>query len=421
MAPTPPNVNLATTELTDEMREAELARGDEVEAGRGTEDADVDAGDAVTREARVPGEEQRQEPAPRQMSPSDAAREAIANKFKRPGAVIPFDGDMTKPENLYGEVASEQLEPDPDAPEPGVPQDRTARAEPERAEPRMITRVVRGKSVTRSEDEWLELASKVDAADSYLEESRALLQDAKSIRAERAGRDPQHPEGQTSTQDDGQESDRTEQARHPGPDLKSVVEKIQFGDPEEAARELGQVIASEATKQANEGHISRLIQNDLARSQKALSDFLTANAELAKDKTASVVIENNIYDIFREEIQKLGIEEAQIPKDPKSLADWHRFYRVHGHPVSNTPDVLKQAKGRFDEWRGASPQPKPAVRREGAPARVAVNVERTDRRMAIPNQPSRAVAPRRDAQQAPAKSKSSDVVAEMRRSRGQPV
>lgn len=417
MAPQPPNSNLVIAEQTDEMREAEQARRDEVEAGRGTEDIDQTGDDPGARQAIVPDEEQ-ERPAPVQMSPQDAAREAIANKFKRPGATIPFDGDMTKPENLYGEVAQEELEPDPDLPEPGVPQNQ--RAEPA-AQPRMITQKIRGKDVTRSEDEWLELARKVDAADSYLEESRVLLETAKDIRAERAGRDHRPNGEQSSTQDD--EQDNNDQQRHGrpnGPDLKSVVEKIQFGDPEEAARELGQVIASEATKQANEGHISRLIQNDLARSQVALQTFLGENAELAKDKIASVAIENTIYDIYREEIQKLGIDEAQIPSDPKTLADWHRFYRVHGHPVSNTPDVLKQAKGRFDEWRGVSPQPKPAARRDAAP-RVDVNVNRTERRMAIPNQPGRAVAPRRDVQQAPAKTKGSDIVADMRKARGQPV
>jgi hypothetical protein len=240
----PANPNLQVTEQTDEMREAEQARFDEVEAGRGTEDAG-DAGDgaAVSRQVPVPDEEP-ESSAPVQMSPSDAAREAIANKFRRPGPVVLFDGDMTRPENLYGEVAREHLDPDPDLPEPGVPQDHVTE---QAAQPRMITQKIRGKDVTRSEDEWLELARKVDAADSYLEESRVLLETAKDIRAERAGRDHRPNGEQSSTQDDGQETGNQQRQDRPnGPDLKSVVEKIQFGDPEEAARELGQVIATES-------------------------------------------------------------------------------------------------------------------------------------------------------------------------------
>jgi len=57
----------------------------------------------------------------------------------------------------------------------------------------MITRKVRGRDVTMSEDEWLDRASQVTAADSYLEEARETLKAAREIKAGRAAPTDQHP------------------------------------------------------------------------------------------------------------------------------------------------------------------------------------------------------------------------------------
>lgn len=408
--------NLTIAELSEEQRNEQIDRENELDAVNGTEGDQIeDSGGGAVIEGE--GGEQQTQPRekPIAMSPQDQKRLEMANRFKRPGAEVPFDGDMTKPENLYGEIAAEALVPDPNEPEPGVPAEQR-----EQQQPRMITRTVRNQQITRTEDEWLELATKVDAADSYLEEGRALLEDAKRIKAERAGQDPQHPEGRTSTQDHGQDDDHSNQERHNAPDLKSVVEKIQFGDPEEAARELGAVINTTALKIANEGHIQRLVNNDLAKSKADLKAFREANPTLDNDPIASNVIENAVYRIYRDEIRSLGVEEALIPQDPKALADWHRLYRVHGREVSKPADVLVKAKAQLDSWRGAPPQKQATRPKETAP-RVNVNVDRTERRMAIPVQPSRAVAPRRDAPPVQQESSRKQAVAEMRRARGQLV
>jgi hypothetical protein len=411
--------NVTVTELTGDAIEREIERQNELDAGQGVEDPQDDAGDSGQDDSG----ERRQEPEapaekPVQMSPQDLKRQQMAERFKRPGLEErPFDGDMTRAENLYGDVAAETLEVDPDLPEPGVP---AGDHQQEPAAPRMITRTVRGKQVTKSEDEWLELAMKVDAADTYLEESRQLLQDAKAIRESRAAPDRQRPDGQTQTRDDEQDQDDHQpETRRPGIDLKAVVEEIQFGDPAVAAEKLAQAIDNVATKQVNEGHLKRLVDNDRARSKADLQAFTTKYADLAQDPLASNLIENLVYTIYREEIKKQGVEEAQIPKNPQDLAEWHRLYRVHGHSVSKPADVLEAAKARFDKWRGTSEQPKPAPRK--GEARVQVNVDRTERRMAIPVQPNRAVAPRRDAPVVKQEDSRKSAVQEMRRARGQPV
>jgi len=425
MAPNEPNMKI--TPITDEMTEAQSQRQDELDASLGAGEGDEQAfvRNEETGDTPEPGER----PAARktvQMSPGDAKRQAMIDRFARPGILAPFDGDMNKPENIYGEVAAETLEPDPDADEPGVSAaDRRAAAapaEPEVRQPRMITQTIRGKAITLSEDEWLERARKVEAADSYLEESRVMLETAKEIRQERSGQTSRPNDGQANAQDDGSDQDAQIAHRPNGElDLKSVIEKIQFGDPEEAAQELGKVITAVASKQADQGQVNRLIANDLAKSQADLKAFRAANPELDQDKIASVVIENLIYDIYRDEIKALGMDESQIPTNPKDLADWHRFYRVSGHEVSKTSDILNKAKDKFVTYRGGPPTSKPAPTPKGQ-ARIAVNVDRTERRMAIPLQPTRAVTPRRD--EAPAKTPEQsrkEAVAEMRRGRGQLV
>lgn len=412
--------NVTVTELTGKDIEGEIERQNELDAVNGVEDQNDPAAGG---EGEGEGGDRQQEPperaAPIAMSPQDLKRQEMANRFKRPGLEErPFDGDMTNEENLYGDVATQHVEADPNLPEPGVPAaDR--QQEPPANQPRMITRVVRGKEVTKSEDEWLDLAMKVEAGDSYLEESRKLLEDAKAIREGRAP-DRQRPDDQNPRQEDEPDSGNHQDSRRPGIDLKAVVEKIQFGDPEEAAVELAKAIDTVATKQVNEGHLKRLVDNDRARSKLDLKAFTEKYADLAQDQLASNLIENLVYTIYREEIKAQGVDETQIPKNPNDLAEWHRLYRVHGHPVSKPADVLEAAKARFDKWRGVSDQPKPASRKEAA--RVEVNVNRTDRRMAIPVQPNRAVAPRRDAAQ-PVKQEDSRkaAVQEMRRQRGQPV
>lgn len=417
---TKPSANMTLTPFTPEMEQELLDRETERDAVNGNQE---DAPEPDTRRAEPEQRQQQDEtadkPAPVPMSPHDAKRMAMADRFKRQDD-RPFDGDMTKGENLYGDVAAEELAADPAAPEPGVPeQDR----QPEPPAPeKKYTIKVRGKDVQLTEAELLERASKVEAADSYLAESRDLLEQAKQVRSGRAAADPQHPEGENRAQGDEQDrDDHQTDTRRPGIDLKAVVEKIQFGEPEEAAKELAEAIEAVAEKRANEGHVKRLVTNDLAKSQTELKAFREANPELDKDPIASNAIENMIYRIYREEIAKLGVDEAQIPKDPKDLADWHRLYRVHGYEVSKTADILQKAKASFEAWRGVpSKDQAPAPRKDSA--RVQVNVDRTERRMQIPVQPSRGVAPRRDPAPAQTEQSSrSSAVQEMRRARGQPV
>lgn len=418
-------MSVTKTPMTEQMLAAEQERQNESDAAMGVEQFDDggsnDGGDSGSDESarREPDESSK----PIQMSPNDVKRMEFAARFKQQDVDKPFDGDMTNPENLYGDFGAEALESDPDEPEPGVPEGtKSIEDRGDQAQQRTFKLKIRGKEVTLTEAEVLERASKVEAADSYLQESRDLLEGAKEILADRrAGQNRQHPDGETGAQDDGSDSDRSEASRRPGNDLDDTINKIQFGSTEEAAAALAKYVQTAAAEQANKGHLDRLMSNDLARAKKALGDFVAANPDLNADENASALIEKSIYGIYRKELEAIGLEPDQIPKDPAVVAHWHRYYRVNGANVSQVQDVLNKAKDAYTTWRGQGTQTnKPAAKPRGND-RVSVNVDRTERRVAIPNQPARTAAVRRDAPQADRPKSNSDIIAEMRRARGQPT
>lgn len=377
------------------------------------------------------GEPRRTEPEPPvdRRSPSDIARAEMAARFKSQRIAkegeIPFNGDINDPEMNYGRFGA-QPDADP-APGPSAVGQRTD-IEPEPAPvtpapaPKTYKLKIRGLDVEMSEDEVLRRAAMTTAADTYLDEAREILDAAKGIRknqAARAGQDPQHPEGQTAPQDDGLNPDATDQGQHPDP-FEQVIEDIQFGEPKEAAKRLREVLTAESDKSADKRQQQRIVNNELAKSQKALQAFASSNPDIANDPAATAVMLENIYGIYREDLIKTGIDASKLPKDPTELANWHTFSRTRGE-ATPIEQVFDKAKARYQAWRGgskASPSQQPA---RAAP-RVDVNVDRTQRREAIPNQPTRSMAPRQDAaRQAPAEPNRSSIIMGMRKSRGQVV
>lgn len=362
---------------------------------------------------------------PIQRSPQDDVRGQISARFRRaePEEERPFNGDLNDQENLYGEFGQEG-DPAPGEDESIVGSQDEPPAKPVPQQTPTTRKIkVRGKEVELSDEDILAAAQKTLAGDSYMEEARALLDAAKEIRGERTAPTRQHPDGTNSTQPEPDAHGPVDPAQHPEPSLRDVVEKIQFGDPEEAAALLETAIDQRAEKKATKGQLERVFNQDLARSQQALKKFQEANTELANDEDFAILMEANMYRLYQEDIKKLGLTDAQIPKNKVELANWHRFYRVNGYEVRQTKDLLETSKtnvlkkmGRADA-SAPSGKPQQQQQRKEAP-RIQVNVDRDARRQQIPLQPQRSVTPRRDAT-GPAVRTGSDVVAQMRRARGQ--
>jgi hypothetical protein len=365
--------------------------------------------------------QQRERRKPIYMSPSDEARQQIAKRFKRDDdGNVPFNGDPNDPEMQYGKFGRAE-EPEP---EPG-PEPEPEPARQQQQQEKLYTIKVRGKDVTLTEAQLLERASKVEAADSYLAEGRDILEQARQARnAERDRSDPHRPEDRNNTQDDVQDPSLNADPQHPGDELESAIEEIQYGDPKQAAGKIRTAISKEADKAADERQLQRLRANDNAKSGKAMKAFIESNPEIANDKRASQAMENELYDIQREEMIALGLDELKLPKSTTDIALWHQFYRIHGHPVSAPDQMLNEAKSRFDKWRGvpSNGQQSQQQRKPAAP-RVEVNVDRNARRAQLPNQPTRTMTPpqlQRSQQQTGPKDRSSTIM-DMRRARGQIV
>lgn len=359
---------------------------------------------------------------------ADIEREEIAKRFKRKriedDGEVPYNGDPNDPENLYGKVARRQIEPEQgqDRLIGGVQEDIEPTQRQEQ-QPKLTKIVVRGKDVWLTNDQILERASKVEAADSYLEESRQLLTEAREIkRGARAAPGSQHPEDQTGAQDDGLNREAGEGDQHPDA-LVQAIEEIQYGDPKEAASKIRTVIAQASDESADKRQKSRLISNDVAKSQSELRAFMDKNPKLRDDEDANVMMEKYMYDIYREDMIQLGLKPEVLPKDNDELANWHRFYRVEGHNVRGTATALEDAKTRFTKkWSGESTGQGEQRQQQRRETQVDVNVDRTARRRNIPTQPTRAVSPRPDEQrEAPQRQSRTDIIMGMRKQRGQPV
>jgi len=436
-----------TIKLTPEQIQAE-----NFEARSGSDDGDglIERGateDVNQNHGRDPleGGVERREPI--QRSPQDDARSRIAARFRRTeeGGDRPFNGDFSDPENVVGRMAeTDEDDSDDDLADLGLSAEEIARARGQRAAaneldedddadpaPRQPARQqqdqpqgkhrikVNGRVIELTTEQLIERASKVEAADTYLQETRDLLKEAKAVRS---GRTVRH-DGENGAETDDLGTDPVElEVQNHEPSTRSVIEKIQFGDPDEAAAELERLVDQRAGKKATEGQLDRVIKQDLARSQKQLKEFSDANPQLGNNRIAALAIEDGMYRGYREDMLTLGLAEEQIPQDATTLARWHRFYRVNGHDVRSTKDLLEGSKKEFlasiGQLTGGRRQ-NPAPSRQQP--RIQVNVDRDQRRMAIPSQPTRSVAPRRDVQPQNRPQTGSDVVNAMRRQRGQPV
>lgn len=274
---------------------------------------------------------------------------------------------------------------------------------------------VRGKDVELSEEEIEQAAQKFLAGDSYLDEARDTLDRVKALRTETetmrtaAGKHP----AKTAAQD-GDAAEGEGDGEHPADDpLRSVIEKVQLGDPGEAAQALGAYIQEQidvgAVKKTKETVDADRIEAATRRSNKALSDFRSKNKEIANDAMASAAIEAGIYDLQRQDILDLGVDPDKIPTDHASLARWHLWYRAQGSDVRDPETMLNQSRDKFLAWKngeGAGPAQAEKGEKSKQPTipakKVEVKVDRAKRREVIQQQPTRTSVPRADAAARPA-------------------
>lgn len=324
---------------------------------------------------------------------------------------------------------------DPDLPAAAATQDPDA---PQAAVPVVRRKlIVRGQTLELTDEEMEAAAQRGLAGDSYMDEARRTLDEAKALRRDfSAAPGSQQQNTPAATSGQPAEPSATPSAdEQPDHELVQVIEQVQFGDPTQAAKALNDVInrrvtaaSSTHSQQATQVAMqNERIRDEAERSQRFLQDFERDNPELASDEFASAAMEKHLYRLQREDILKLvrayGKDETQVPSDPKTIANWHLFYRTRGHDVRDVPGLLKTARDNFIAWRGtpSSPQPAPRPGAPAAPTQQRVVVNRDARRQAIPQQPTRTVTPRSDSQaQSPQPRDRSAIVRDMIKTRSAP-
>lgn len=345
------------------------------------------------------------------MSPADEKRQELYKRFKRDSENrdVPYHGDHADPTQMYGAVAAP--EPEPEAP---------AEPAPAPAEPRKIKIKVRQEERELTEAELIAHAQKAIAAESYLDDARKIYEDARRPAASRPHQDEERPAPVAGEQDEPAEP------QHPEADpIEELVQTLQYGDTKDAAEKLRTTLAKMSDEQSERALWNRLINDDIRRDAKAVQEFAEKHADLAKDDDAVAGIRRRVAEGYKADLIRIGISEDRIPdpvKDPERLAQHHRVYKLQGQPVRQVSEILTSARDDWMKKFRPSTQPSQQPSQNGA-TRPAVHVDRTERRAAIQQQPSRATVPpsMQPSQPQAGQRDLSATVAAMRRARGQPT
>lgn len=387
---------------------------------------------------------------PRERKPGGIDRAAIGRKFAKNRAEssedIPFDGNFGREQVLAGRLTQEQAEPEP-PPEGGTeqhqqqPQARASGPSDSQA-PQKFTLTVYDEPIEMEIGRVAELAGltvdevKASPTAAVRIAQREIASQKRLDEAKKFGRDTRETSARRDHTGEGQ--NQPDAADHGNPDaetvenqddLRSVVEKIQFGTPDEGAEALRTVIDQARSNGASPEEIRKEVymhqrQLDVGRAKTAYDDFLAKpeNAVLVKDPNAHAVMENLYYSEVAADLRKLGMSEDQIPtSDRERLVEIHRFHRINGARVRETAALLDASKQGFETWKKGgqgqtTPNPPPQNRRE-----IEVRLDRSDRRAGIPSQPARAAVPPPSTTPRPAPSSRSAAVAKMLKGRGRAI
>lgn len=371
-------------------------------------------------------------PQPVVRSIKDEARDAIARNFRQNRADETDDiaddvaeiNALTR-HGLPPEFQDQFADAD-NAPAPQVAIDSDIAAE-DGTQPDKFLVKINGEERYLTREEMTEAAQKALAGDDYLGKAKATAKALlEEVNTEIEGRRTAAPVAQH--QDDRRNDAQPEAPRVPQPGdedyvdpFKAAVEKLQFGSPDEAAETLRDLV-SNAGRQASQEEIRRdRLTSEHHRSISTLTQFRKDHPEYT-DSASEGAMRSLLLDLQREDLVKAGF--TNIPTDETKIFQKHLEFRALGGNVRSVPALLVEAKTAFDKRFGVAPSakdpvtPVPAQRQQPSaqPAKIAVEVNRTARREAIVQQPTRSVTPRQPAA-APQPADRSTVVANMRNAR----
>jgi hypothetical protein len=299
------------------------------------------------------------------------------------------------------------------------------RAEPEPQQPRKFKIKVNGKELELTEEELIARAQKTEAADEYFNDAKTLLNEAKALKRDLESRPSP---AATPAADRAAPEDQTPPAGDPNQvdPFKDVTEALLYGDPEQAAGKLRQLMTNVVPTLSRQTSEAERRQTELNRSRMSGQRFERDNPDLAGNEFSAGAIEARVYANQRKDLVDMGLDDAKLPKSKADIANMHLTFRSDPKTsglVRPFDKLLDDAKADFLNWRGG-PEPKPtngngATPHERTSPEIQVSVQRDDRRRAIQPQPSRTAVVRQAVPTAPPPKTRSQTIAEMRKQRGQ--
>jgi hypothetical protein len=338
----------------------------------------------------------------------DRQRQALAERFKKdrveerkaglPASHVPFiDGDNPA---IPGALPAEEPEPaDPDAAAEArekAEADRVAAlaagtpAEPTADVPtKPYTLTVDRNTFTVSREELLRyaeidekdadglsepaivrLAQKQIAASNRLREADAIKDQARreTIAPQQEPQPRPQPQPQPAP------------ARRPDPALVSAIEKIQLGDPEEAAAALQSVFDAGVDHALRANNQTRAVNGVQAEYATGVNSFTQEHPGVIQDPYLSSAHIGLVAREIADDIKGLGLLDeatyAKIATNPALAAEAFTLARAEGRPVRSPEMIFKAASDKFaaiaayvaDQTR--TPTPAPAPQPRAAPSRI---------------------------------------------------
>lgn len=401
----------------------------EIEAAQGADIVEDNAIDRLAPQSHQLEREDKPSDERQHAKAPDSKRADIAKSFRRENS-RPFE-DMNDDNTTYGNESSRPGEEDDDEGAvlegaPTEPADEKSADEQSADEQDQSKKryVVNGEEKWLTEDEVTRIVQKNLNADKVTQEAKAREADLTRRFEELEQRinarsdSSERPAGQQSpTSPEAQQQD--EQSVDDAEGLAEIAEALQVGDTEEAAKALQRLEQRLRTGQTlNPADIIRTVRedDDQKADRVAFQEFATATPEFKSDDViqsrmyAAALDAERISDIVTA-AQKLGQDPDMVrsnlsQRNSSDIATLHREMRLSGHAPRAHADVYKAAYGHI-----AKGQAQPS----------GVNISEERQRRAASSQPQPAARGRPTQTQTERPKTRADVVADMRKARGQAV
>jgi len=249
------------------------------------------------------------------------------------------------------------------------------------------------------------------AAEDYLTEAKTALKGARTApppaTATPAGDDDADPEPEPQTRPRGT----------PDPTLADVVQKIQFGDPEEAATALSQAVDTLFEKKRT----AELEQENRTSVQKAVQEFQATNPDMFTDRRRADLLFVSAMHEIKEDLIRLGASPEDVDDvvtNPAEAIEAFGLARAQRKAV-RTPEEILGAAAQSVREVFRLPTPTPSTTAADPTPRADA---RTEVKRSLTPQPRSATVPAATGQPPAQQPKSpSSIVMGMRKQRGQAV